>query len=245
MLYRQPAGKRRIIYMNWLLIAVIAIIAVNALIGIKAGFIKTVFSLCSLIVAIILTVWISPVVNNFMKGNEKIYNAISDKVEKVLPFSEEETDANEQVSLIEGLHLPQSIKDSLIENNNAEIYKEMAIDNFRGYVGSYLTGVVINALSFIVTFIVILILLWVICIALDIISKLPLLNQINKLAGFLAGLVHGLVVIWLFFILLTVFQSTALGQKAMDMIGESMILSLIYNNNFLLQFITNVTKMLL
>jgi hypothetical protein len=93
------------------------------------------------------------------------------------------------------------------------------------------------------TFIIILILLWIICIALDIVSKLPLLNQLNKTAGLAAGLIHGLAVVWLFFILITMFQSTELGQKAMGMIGESQALSLIYNNNFLLQFITSVTKM--
>lgn len=231
--------------MNWLLLAVLAILLVNALIGMKAGFIKTAFSLLSMIVAVILTVWLSPVVNNVMKGNEKFYNTISSKVEAMLPFAEEEADANEQISLIEGLHLPQSIKDSLIENNNTEVYKELAIGSFKDYVSSYLTGVIINALSFIATFVVILILLWVICIALDIVSKLPLLNQVNKTAGLVAGLVHGLVVVWIFFILLTVFGSTGFGQKAMEMIGESEILSIIYNNNFLLRFITSVAKMLL
>lgn len=231
--------------MNWLLIIVIAILVINTLIGLKVGFIKTIFSLCSLIIAIILTVWISPVVNNFMKGNDKIYNTISSKVEMILPFSQEVTDADEQVSLIDDLHLPQSIKDSLKKNNNSEVYKELAISNFKGYVNSYLTGVVINAVAFIVTFVIILVLLWIICIALDIVSKLPLLNQINKTAGLLAGLIHGLVVVWLFFILLTVFGSTEMGQKAMVMISDSQVLSLIYNNNFLLQFITSAAKMIL
>lgn len=231
--------------MNWLLIVVIAILAVNALIGIKAGFIKTAFSLCSLIVAIILTVWISPVVNNYMKGNEAIYNSISSKVEMVLPLTEEASQVSEQESIIEKLHLPQFIKDSLKENNKAEVYKDLAINSFKGYVNGYLTGVIINAISFMITFVVILILLWVICIALDIISKLPLLHQINKLAGFLAGLIHGLVIIWVLFILLTVFGGSSFGQEALQMIEEDKILSIIYNNNFLLHFITNVAKMIL
>lgn len=231
--------------MNWLLIIVIAILLINTLIGLKVGFIKTIFSLCSIFVAIILTVWISPVVNNYMKGNEKIYNTISSKVEKILPFSENETNADKQVSLINELKLPQSIKDSLIKNNTVEVYGELAIDNFKGYVSNYLTGLIINALSFIITFLVILILLWIICIALDIVSKLPLLNSINKTAGLFAGLIHGLVVVWVFFILVTVFQSTELGQKAMDMISGNQALSLIYDNNLLLRFITNATKMIL
>ena len=229
--------------MNWLLIIVIVILGVNTLVGMKAGLIKTIFSLCSMVVAVVLTLWISPYVNDFMRGNEKIYQGISEKVEKMLPLAEKEIAASDQVSQIEGLSLPKSIKDSLIENNNAEIYKALAIDNFKDYVTNYLTGVIINAMAFIITFIVIFIILWVICFALDIVSKLPLLNQINKTGGLIAGLVHGLVVVWLFFILVTVFGSTELGQKALEMIGESQVLSIIYNNNFILKFITSVTKM--
>ena len=231
--------------MNWLLIVVLAILVVNCLIGMKVGFIKTVFSLCSMIIAVILTIWLSPYVNNFMRGNEKIYDGISSKVEKMLPFSAEEAATGDQNSLIEGLALPQSIKNSLIENNKVDVYKELAISSFKDYVSNYLTGVIINAMAFIITFVIILIILWVISISLDIISKLPLLKQINKTAGLLAGLVHGLVLVWIFFILLTVFGSTELGQKAMQTIGESQILSFIYNNNYLLKFITNITKIIL
>ncbi|MDD3173860.1 MAG: CvpA family protein [Herbinix sp.] len=231
--------------MNWLLIVVLAILVVNSLIGMKVGMIKTIFSLFSMVIALGLTIWISPHVNDFMRGNDKLCNYISTKVEKVLPLIEEKADKNDQVSLIEGLSLPQSLKNSLIENNNAEVYKELSVNGFNGYISSYLMGIIINALAFSVTFITILILLWVISIALDIISMLPLLKQINKTAGLLAGLVHGLVVVWLFFIVLTVFQSSELGQKAMAMISEDQILSLIYNNNFLLGFITSAAKMFL
>jgi len=236
------AGWR--IFMNWLLVIVLAILVINTLIGMKVGFIKTVFSLCSMVVAVILTIWLNPYVNDFMRGNEKIYDSISTKVEKVVPIKES-TVASEQDSLIQGLSLPQSIKDALVKNNNVDVYKALSINSFKDYVTNYLTGIIINALSFIITFIVLLILLWAICIALDIVSKLPLINQINKTAGSLAGLIHGLVVVWLFFILVTVFGSSSLGQKALEMIGDSQILSFVYNNNFILKFITGVTKMIL
>ncbi|MDF2511782.1 MAG: hypothetical protein K0S04_1648 [Herbinix sp.] len=231
--------------MNVLLIVVLAILVVNALIGMKAGLIKTVFSLFSMIIAVVLTIWVSPYINNYMRNNDKIYEGISSKVEKMLPFSEKEVIDEEQEGFIQELSLPQSIKDSLMKNNTVEVYKEMAIDNFQDYVSSYLTGVILNAMAFIITFVVVLILLWVICFALNLISKLPLLNQINKTAGLVAGLVHGLVVVWIFFILLTVFGSTEPGQKALEMIGQDQTLSFIYNNNYLLKFITNITKIII
>jgi uncharacterized membrane protein required for colicin V production len=230
--------------MNWLLIIVLAILAVNALIGMKAGFIKTVFSLCSMVVALVLTLWLSPYANNYMRNNDTIYKSISSGVEKVLPAIEKNADKKVQENTIDKMTLPKAIKKSLIKNNKKEVYKKLSVKTFKGYLKSYLTGIVINALAFSVTFILLLLLLWVVCIALNIISKLPMLNQINKMAGLLAGAVHGLVVVWLLFILLTVFGSSEWGQKAMEMIGKDEILSMIYNNNIILRFVTNIPGIL-
>ncbi|HHU73267.1 MAG TPA: CvpA family protein [Clostridiales bacterium] len=237
--------------MNWVLIGVLAVLLVNTLIGYKAGFIKTVFSLFSMIVALLLTIWINPTVNNLMRQNEKLYGTVYDKVDGVLPKASEdiEDSSSKQISYIEELPIPQTIKDSLIENNNnEEVQKVLGFDNyvdkFREYVANYITGIILNALSFVVTFVVILILLWVVSIILNIISKLPVLNQINKVAGLLAGLIHGLVIVWVLFLLLTVFGGTEIGKEAMLMISESQILSFLYNNNLLIGFITNGTKML-
>lgn len=231
--------------MNIMLLIIVIILAVNTLIGLKVGFIKTVFSLFSMLLAITLTTWISPLVNDFMRGNDKIYNTITSKVDQFLSMDDEEVKSNEEIETIEGLRLPQSLKDSLIENNNKEIYKALAIDNFKDYINNYLAGVIVNALSFVITFFVIMAFLWALCIALDLISKLPLLNGVNKTAGLLAGLLHGLVIVWVFFLIITVFGGTKIGQQALEMIGESEILSFIYNNNLLLKFITSATKMLL
>lgn len=232
--------------MNWLLLGVLAILIINALIGLKVGFIKMAFSLCSMIAALILTVWVSPIVNDLMSENVKVYDYIAEKVEKILPFEdgEEATNHNGQVSYIEELPLPQSIKDSLIENNNSDSYRELATESFSGYIRNYLTSIIINALAFVVTFVAILIMLWILSIALNIISKLPILNQINKLAGLVAGLVQGLVIIWVFFIILTIFGSTEYGEIALQMIEENMVLSALFDNNMLFGFITSATKII-
>lgn len=230
--------------MNWVLIVVIAILVVNGLIGMKVGLMKTVFSLCSMLLAVGLSLWISPYVNDFLRGNDQVYDSVTTKVEKFLPEMKEKTNQNDQVSIIEGLKLPESIKNSLIENNNKDTYKKLSVKNFKGYVNGYLSGIVISALAFVITFLIIQILLWVISMALDLLGRLPLIKQVNKLAGLLAGLAHGLVLVWILFIVLTVFGSSGWGQKAMEMIGSNELLGLIYNNNILLDFITNVTKML-
>ncbi len=224
--------------MNWVLIVVLAILIGNALIGLKVGFIKTIFSLVSMVIALVLTVWISPNVTKMLKGNDKFHNMIREQVVKMLDLEAKETDISDEEDFMQGLPLPASFRDSLVE------HRDKGVENLKEYVTDYVTGIIINAVAFILTFILSVIVLWALCFALDIVSKLPILNSINKLAGLAAGLVHGMVIVWVAFILLTMFSGAKFGQDAFAMIEENQILSFIYDNNLLLKFVTNAVKLL-
>lgn len=230
--------------MNWLLIVVLVILVFYAFKGKRDGFIKTVFTLFSLIFALFLTATFSPYISKALQNNEKVYTYVSGAVSKIVQVEKEDGTVTEQVEDIKGLSLPKALKNALIENNNGEVYKALAINSFKEYVNNYLTCVVINALSFILTLIIINIGLFLLSNTLDIISKLPLINGLNKSAGFIIGLVHGLVVIWVLCILLTCFGGTEWGGNAYKLISESSFLTIIYDNNLLLSVITNMAKVL-
>ena len=219
--------------MNIALIIVLLILIVNALYGRKAGLIKTVFSLFSMIAAILLTSFISPQVSKVLQENEAVMEYMSGKVEAVLPLEELGNKITDQISFVDSLPIPEAMKTSIIENNNSDAYAEMAVDNFTTYITHAIANIVLNAIAFIVTFIVIIIIL-------NIISKLPILNQINKTAGMLVGGVQGLIIIWVLGILVTVFSGSAFGQEVFGMINESAFLSFLYNNNLILRVITNI-----
>lgn len=218
--------------MNWLLIIVLAIIVINALIGRKVGLVKIVFSLFSFLIALLLTTMISPTVNNMLIKNESLYQNTSQKVEDIL-FSEEKESEDD----IEALPLPKVIKETLQEN------KEKHETNIKSYVTSHVTGIVINALAFVLTFVLIFIGLWVLSMALNIISKLPLLKQINKIAGFLVGGLQGLIIVWLLFIVLTIMGGSELGIKAFEQINNNAILTYIYDNNIFLNIVMSVVTL--
>ncbi len=54
--------------MNWLLIVVAVILLGYSFNGRRRGFIRTVFALFSTIIALMLTVWISPVISKQFSG---------------------------------------------------------------------------------------------------------------------------------------------------------------------------------
>lgn len=222
--------------MNWLLIAVLAIIIVNAWLGRKVGLIKIVYSLFSFILTLLITTWINPKVNDILKNNEMFYQKTYQKVDEML-FSEEREEGD-QDEMIDNLPLPGSIRDNLKEN------KAKQEANIKAYVTNQVTGIVINALAFILTYIAVFIGLWAISMALNIISKLPILNKINKLAGFVVGGMQGLFIVWLLFLLLTVFSGSEISQSAFKQIEESSILNFLYNKNFILRIVLNAVKLL-
>ena len=234
--------------MNWLVIAVAAVLVVFALKGRKVGFIKTIFSIFSIIIAIVVSSALSPYVSKALRTNEKFYNYINERVEDVINLKVEDKDkttVSEQADAISKLSLPESIKKNLLENkNNSEVYKALHVETFKEYVNGYITTIAINAIAFIITYVIVTILLFAVRIALNIISKLPIINGLNKTAGLLVGLFEGLLVIWMLCIVLTAFSSTQTAQKLFELIKESQFLSCLYNNNLLIQFITNMAKVL-
>lgn len=220
--------------MNWMLVIVLVIIILNALTGLKVGLTKILFSLFSFIIAMAISVWISPVVNNMLKNNEKFYEKTKQKMEAILFEGLENTDGIDE--LIGELPLPKSIKESLIKN------KSQKETNAKSYIAAHVTDIALKAMSFIISFVVVFIGLWVISIALNIISKLPILNQINKLAGLLVGGLQGLVVVWIIFTIVTMFSGTELGSTAFKQIESSSILSFLYDKNILTNVVLKAVK---
>lgn len=230
--------------MNWLLIAVLGIIVIFTYIGHKEGFIKTIFSLFSLLLAIVITSSVSPHVSKMLQNNQVIKEFVSEHVSKTMETDKENDTISDQAEHIEGMPIPKSLKKALIENNNEEIYRGFAVDTFKDYVSNYLTCVVINAVSFLFTFIIVNIMLLILVNVLNIISRLPIINGLNKTAGLFVGMFRGLVVIWLLCIVLTVFHVTEKGQEIYALINQSRLLSSIYDNNLLLKTITNIAEIL-
>ncbi len=226
--------------MNWILIAVIGIIVVLGWIGLKKGLIKMVFSLVSTVIALLVAMLFSPVVAGVMKNNEAIVSFFDDKISAIVDFSSEEAKeetASKQESLIDALPLPDTFKDTLLKNNEADTYVAMQVESFEDYVCRQITNVIINAIAFVITLVAAVIALLILCNALNLLAKLPLLRQINAVAGLAAGVAEGVLLVWILFVVLTMFAGSDFGKDAMAMIAENPLLDFLYKNNMVSKFI--------
>ncbi len=128
---------------------------------------------------------------------------------------------DEQIKIIENSPVPEFLKNMLLENNNSTIYKELDVTSFPSYVASYISRLVLKVASFLVTFLLAIIIVKALMVAVNIIGELPVLGFVNHLAGGILGLLAALLIVWLIFLGLTLLYSTSVGHTCFGMIEKS------------------------
>lgn len=139
-----------------------------------------------------------------------------------------------QIQEIEDAPLPQFLKDQLLENNNSTIYEELGVQSFPRYVAAYISRLVLQLISFLVTFLLAIIIVKALMFAVNIIGELPVLGILNHIAGGFLGLVLGLVIIWIGFLVMTLAYATEPGAACFEMMQKSTLLRFLYETNPLL-----------
>lgn len=143
-----------------------------------------------------------------------------------------------QISAIEGADIPDVFKDLLLSNNNSEVYSSLGVTTFAEYLSKYLAKLIIGILAFLGTFLIVTIVVRAVVFALDIVSELPMLGILNRLAGVGVGVVISLIVVSFIFIIITLLYTTSVGKMLMGMINDNEFLSFLYNHNYVLKIAT-------
>ena len=228
---------------NILLVAVILILVISAVNGYRKGFLRIAISLFTIILVICVVTVISPYVSNYLTNHTKVYDNLKEKVVEVFADDNAQYDntiEENQIKTIESYDLPEIITTCLISNNKAETYQSLMVSLFEEYVAGYLARMIINAISFIGCFLVLWIFIWFIIFSADIIARIPIIKGFNKLLGLIAGLIKGLLIVWVGFFVAIIFFGNTIGSQMLTSINSSVILTILFNNNLLAQFITSL-----
>lgn len=231
---------------NIVWIAAVVILLFGMFNGLRKGFVRAVFSTFIIFASLAIAAFASPYGAKLLKTTP-VYDAIKTQVATVVtPEIEvpEDTVAG-QIEAIKKLPFPESIKEHLIENNNGKIYDTLGITDFVAYVADYIAMVIIKAIAFVTLFILAFIILKMIELCLNAVVSLPVLHSLNRFGGFLFGAVNGMMTIWFFFIILTAFAGTSWGIEVFKQINDSVLLSFLYNHNYLMAIIFNLGKLLM
>lgn len=216
------------------------------------GLIRLAVSMLALIVTLVIVRFAMPYATEFIKENTSIYSWMVERMETAFQVEEPpkdewpemsgDTSAAFQRRFIEEMELPEEIKELLIENNNSEVYRMLGVDAFAGYIGNYLAHLMLNFIGFVVLFLLVYVGLRLLAGALDLVARLPILSGMNQLAGAVLGGVHGLIYVWIFFLILTIFSRSALAGKLMPQIRSSVWLSYLYRYNLISRLVLGIVR---
>ncbi len=229
---------------HWLSLGTGAFLLAMILYGHYRGFIRLAVSLAVLILSVVVVRTAMPMVNNHLKNNTENYQSVGNgqlKLTGGTVWSEGDADDSngnwdisgpaQQRKIIEQLKLPDQMKKALLENNNSEIYGILGVDAFIDYVGAYLAGMVLNLIGCVVLFLLIYIGIRSLIRWVDLIARLPILHGINQIAGAVLGGVHGLLLVWLFFVIIRICEEMPWTQTFLYQIRGSLWLRFLYDNN--------------
>ena len=226
--------------MNKLLIIVCAVLLVSMIVGIARGFVKTLFGLFGMALVLVLTVSLAPKAATALKNNEKFHTNVETGIEEHIAASVASEGAvnldvykeNNKASTVDiaGFKIPADVLSKALDDKAVKNAKKDMQTAIVHTVSVYLADRVINVGSYLVIFVGLYIIVWILAHVLGLISKLPVLNAINRFGGAVCGLIGGLVAVWIIFLLITMFIKTPLMQSAMEDIGKSQVLTFLYSH---------------
>lgn len=229
--------------MNWSDLLVIAIIVFFGFIGIKNGFIYSIFKLVSFFVASILSVKFYPLLSNIIDKTFIFTNIKSGILKNLLLQKEAQSGIvnqgaqNAAGAVVDGLKLPgflkEAIKGQLAKENVMNLLDLSAIMD---KISDIMTHIVIDILSLLLLYIAIRIGLIFLRFILQEIAKLPVFKQMDKLGGFAFGAVEGLLTVYIVFAFLMLFASTPAFKGFFEAVETSAFAKFFYQNNLIVDW---------
>ena len=222
--------------MNWVLISVLVIIAAGVITGLSRGLIKMVFSALSIVIVVTLTSIISPFLTTYIEKNTKWDERVEDRTEI---FLTEHGIIKDNINIdTDDIPLPSLVRDKV--SDAAQGYMDRGVREYNDYVVKAVSGVILRAMVYAILFLALIILSAVLNSVLGIISRLPVLKELNRAGGALIGAAVGILLIWLIFLMITVFGSTKAMVPVFRQIDENAFLSFLYDNNPLMNLLLSV-----
>lgn len=212
-------------------IIVILIIALSVFLGYRKGLIALAVKLFAVIIALIATLIlykpISALIINNTNLDENIQNVIMEKAnnqEETNDTSSNKETANtnsknettQATESQEGNIVEQSLEEKILP----EVARELSIN-------------IINIGVIIILYFVIKIALHFITAIANIVAKIPIIKQFNKIGGIIYGLLRGLLLIYVILIIISFAGEINPENKLHNQINQSLLTKEMYQNNIL------------
>lgn len=235
--------------MNIIDIAILAILFISIAYGVYKGFMHALLSLGCGLLAFILALVFSPALARNLSNNPSISSTLATytdsfaRVEnydlKNLPVDQLNEGSIDQI-LLDHVNLPPIIENALKDNLLSGALQNKGIYSVNDYVSNTIVSIALSILSFIVCYIVIYLILSLLVNIINHVFKLPLLKQMDWLAGGALGLLRGAVLLYVLFLSLPLI-STIVPIDALQELVSASTLAPIFQSDGL--FATVISKL--
>ena len=234
--------------MNVLDFAIIAVLGFFVLAGVYKGFVYTAIDILFYIICVVFAMLLMPNISRLVESNEEMFNAMlyytegSENIKDVEYRNRNITEiSNSELEEIYSLSDAAYPMDERIKENVAEAaYADRGIKTLGDYFNTTMVIVTVNILVFLVLFAALRTVLGFILGWWNYAKKLPLLKKVDLPAAIGAGLIRGVLAVFLIFMLCPIVLTVLPFEMVSDLVEKSTLAHFFYYSNFLLRLIPGV-----
>jgi uncharacterized membrane protein required for colicin V production len=234
---------------NALLIIVFIIMALCIVIGVKRGFIHTVFYTFSLLIVILLTGLLSPYVADYITNHMDISKNIRSGVEDKIRLEEKINISTDTLikDYVDKIDLPDQLRDIILDKckqagDAASATTQEASKRLIESIYQRITELIVSAIAYLFTFAVMEVVVLIAGLLLDIVAKLPGIKQANEILGGIIGFLQGYLIVSVLYIAAMAFAASSIGTAVIEMVKENSILTWFYEHNFIVDIVFGMLK---
>ena len=231
--------------MNILAVIIFGVLLLSIFNGYRNGFLKTMFSLVSWILVLVICNVATPMVTNMLMESTDIevtiQMALDAKIDEMLTNAMNEAGIPELPDVLpEGVDfkipeelqaaLPEELK-NMLSNSNRNIWEADFIDT------SKIAESAVVVISLLLVMVFARLAITIVYVVLGIASKLPLIGPLDKLLGFACGAGKGVIWSWVILTIVSVLALTGTNTEWAGYIADSQILTWLQENNVILNLL--------
>ena len=213
--------------------------------GIRKGFVRSVMDFVTFIAAIICAWAFAPILADFFSDSyfmQRITASVTDAIDKVIggaasPITLDSLFAEKPAAFVDIIDRYSANIAEAERFYNAQVATgvQNAADKLSEFIAGPVASAVSNVIAFVVIFAAVSLVLTIIAVILDAVFKLPPLNTLNRVFGFMLGAVCGLLYAWAASMVLyaALPSLTALWPEvfASSLLDNSILLGIFYEYN--------------
>lgn len=230
--------------MNYIFdLILIGIITASVLVSKRRGFLKSSYTVLSLIISAVLIVTLQQPFTNYLSSSalgqtvrEKVQLQVMGTAEEEMESINGEEDSETAQKVGEMMGLPSFLMDFLDEKleKQTEAVETMK-NNALEVLTETVTEVILKIISIILLFLAVRLGVFLILRLLDLVFKLPVLSSVNSFLGIVVGALNGLLIVYIICAVMTLLAPTESLSAISETVNKTLIMKYFYDNNLLIE----------